>query len=130
MIKKETIKQFFKFAIIGVINTLINLLILYVLKEFLGINYLISEIFAFIIAATNSFILNKTWTFEEKIKFRTYSKYIKFIVVSAIALCFNLIFLYILVDHFKIWYIFAQIFATGLNLIINFSGNKLWTFKR
>ena len=125
----KTIKQFFKFGIVGVFNTLINLLVLYILTEFFGVYYLVSAFFAFIIAVTNSFILNKTWTFEEKVGHKVYSRYFKFIVISLIALIFNLILLYVLVEYFKIWYMLAQLIGVILNLIINFLGNKLWAFK-
>jgi len=126
----KTVKQFLKFAIVGVINTLINLLVLYVLTEFLGIYYLISAVFAFVVAVTNSFILNKIWTFQEKIGHRAYSRYFKFLIISLTALIFNLLLLYILVEYFNIWYMLAQLIGVVLNLIINFLGNKLWTFKK
>lgn len=132
MLKREsvkTIRQLFRFGVVGVLNTLINLLVLYILTEFFGVYYLVSAIFAFIVAVTNSFILNKIWTFEEKIKHKVYSRYFKFIIISLIALIFNLALLYLLVEYFKIWYMLAQLIGVVLNLIINFLGNKLWTFK-
>ena len=127
--KKEVFNQAFKFAIVGVINTLINLVVLYIFTEFLGIYYLVSAIFAFIVANINSFLLNKIWTFKENIKHKAASRYIKFVVVSVIALVVNLIFLYAAVEYFKLWYMFAQVLAVILNFLINFFGNKIWTFR-
>ena len=127
--KKEVFNQAFKFAIVGVINTLINLAVLYIFTEFLGIYYLVSAIFAFIVANINSFLLNKIWTFKENIKHKAASRYIKFVVVSVIALVVNLIFLYAAVEYFKLWYMFAQVLAVILNFLINFFGNKIWTFR-
>jgi len=126
--KKRSLGQFIKFSIVGGVGTLINIAILYILTEFFNIYYLISAIFAFIVALTNNFILNKIWTFEEKLKEGALRKYIKFFTISVIALTVNLSFLYIFVEYFKIWYIFAQFLAILITLIINFSGNKLWTF--
>ena len=130
IIKKEGLNQFIKFALVGVINTLVNLAVLYILTDIFGIYYLISAIFAFLIAVTNSFILNKLWTFKESISYKTSSRYIKFVLISVIALVINLITLYILVEYYAIWYIYAQIIGVCSNLIINFFGNKLWTFKK
>jgi len=130
IIKKEGLNQFIKFALVGVINTLVNLAVLYILTDIFGIYYLISAIFAFLIAVTNSFILNKLWTFKESISYKTSSRYIKFVLISVIALVINLIILYILVEYYAIWYIYAQIIGVCSNLIINFFGNKLWTFKK
>jgi len=121
--------QFMKFAFVGFIGTIINLLILYTFTEFFGIYYLLSAIFAFLIAATNNYILNKIWTFNEKIKQNFISKYIKFLSVSIFALVFNLIFLYIFTELAGIYYLISQVLAIGIVLIINFLGNKIWIFK-
>jgi dolichol-phosphate mannosyltransferase len=127
--ERKNIIQFFKFAIIGVINTLINLLCLYVFTEFFHIYYLISAVMAFLFAVTNSFILNKIWTFKEKISYNSKTKYIKFMIISIIALMINLLVLYILTDIFHIYYLISQIIAIVLSLWINFFGNKIWTFR-
>ena len=127
--KRRMYKQFFKFVIVGIINTLINLLILYILTEFFGVYYMLSAVIAFLFAVTNSFLLNKTWTFEEYIKYKIKYKYIQFIIISIIALVINLILLYILVEYFDIWYMAAQIVGVLSNLLVNFIGNKLWTFR-
>ncbi|MEM0465386.1 MAG: glycosyltransferase family 2 protein [Candidatus Pacearchaeota archaeon] len=126
--KKNIIYEFFKFAFIGGIGTLINISILYYLTEKFKIYYLLAAIFSFFIAMTFNFFLNKIWTFKEKIKSNIKKKYIKFFAVSITALLVNLFFLYIFTELMKIYYIISQIMAIGIALIINFLGNKLWTF--
>jgi len=128
--KKEDVRQFFKFALVGVVNTLINLVVLYVLTDFFKIYYLTSAILAFLVAVTNSFFLNKIWTFKENIRDKAVKKYSKFFVVSLIALLVNLTFLYIFTDVFHVYYLLSQIIAIGISLWVNFLGNKLWTFKK
>lgn len=128
--KKEVLNQFVKFSLVGVINTSINLIVLYALTEYFHIYYIISAVFAFLAAVTNSFLLNKTWTFKENIAYKASLKYFKFIIISVTALLINLIVLYVLVEYFKIWYIYAQLIGIVSNLIINFLGNKLWTFSK
>jgi putative flippase GtrA len=128
--EKKVIIQFFKFAVVGGINTLINMGVLFIFTEYFKIYYLISAIFAFMVAVTNSFILNKIWTFKEDIKERVAKKYSKFFIISIIALLVNLFFLFLLTDVFKLYYLISQIIAICLSLWINFFGNKLWTFKR
>lgn len=129
MRKKEDLIQFLKFIIIGVINTFVNLFVFYVFMEIIGVYYMASAVIAFMFAVTNSFILNKTWTFQEHLGYKTSSKYFKFIIISIIALIFNLILLYVLVEYFAVSPMIAQISGVFLNLLINFSGNKLWTFR-
>jgi dolichol-phosphate mannosyltransferase len=67
-------------------------------------------------------------TFKEKFVHKPFSKYAKFFAVSLIALAFNLLFLFIFTEYFKIYYLLSQLIAIALAMIINFLGNKLWTF--
>jgi len=128
--KKNVIKEFVKFGVVGGIGTLVNIAILYLLTEKIGVYYLISAIFSFIIAMSSNFILNKVWTFKENIKLGIGKKYLQFGLVSVSALLVNLFFLYIFTEIFGIYYIISQILAIGIALIINFFGNKIWTFSK
>jgi len=128
--KKSITWEFFKFVVVGGIGTFVNVLILYLLTEKVGIYYLFSAIISFIVAMTNNFILNKIWTFKENMKFNAGKKYLQFGLVSLSALLVNLIFLYIFTEIFGIYYIISQILAIGIALIINFLGNKIWTFSK
>ena len=126
---KAFIKQGLKFAFIGAIGTFVNLSILYILTEIYGIQYIISESIAFGIALSNNYILNKVETFEEDIQEKAMGKGIKFAIICIIAFLVNLIVLFILVEYFSIFYLFAEILAIGCAFIINFMGNRFWTFR-
>ena len=128
--KKNVIKEFVKFGVVGGIGTLINIAILYLLTEKAGVYYLISAIFSFIVAMSSNFILNKIWTFKENVKLGIGKKYLQFGLVSVSALLVNLFFLYIFTEILGIYYIISQILAIGIALIINFLGNKIWTFSK
>ena len=65
--KKNILNEFLRFVIVGGVGTLVNLLILYLLTERLGVYYIISAIFSFIVAMSSNFFLNKIWTFKEKV---------------------------------------------------------------
>lgn len=128
--KNNVINEFIRFTIVGGIGTIINLAILYSFTEFLNIFYIISAIIAFIVAATNNFIFNKIWTFKEEIRDKIFLKYTQFFVVSVIALLVNIFFLYVFTEYLGIYYLISQLIAIGISLIINFLGNKLWTFQK
>ncbi len=127
---KKITSEFFKFAFVGLLGTILNLVVLYSLTEFLQIYYLLSAIVAFVVSATHNFILNKIWTFKENMKDRITSKYLKFFSVSVVALLVNLFFLRVFTESLGIYYMVSQVLAIGMALIINFLGNKMWTFKK
>jgi putative flippase GtrA len=123
------IYQFFKFAIVGVVNTLINLAVFFILTDVFGVYYMFSAIFAFMVAVTNSFIMNSLWTFNYKISYNPAKKYSKFFIVSVLALIVTLVLLYFFTESLKIHYLISQVFAIFFSLGINFLGNKFWTFR-
>ncbi len=128
LISRSFITQMIKFAIVGALGTLVNISILYILTEIFNIYYIISEIFAFFISGLNNYIFNKIWTFSENLEAEAIKKYFKFIIISLISLLVNLGVLFILVEVYLIWYIYAEIGAIFCAFLINFFGNKVWTF--
>lgn len=65
--KKKTMLQFFKFVIFSAFGALIQLGIVFYLTETQNMPYYLSLIFAVLTAAFGNFILNKKYTFKEKI---------------------------------------------------------------
>jgi len=124
------LKQYFKFIIVGFIGVIINLSILFIFTEVFIMFYLFSEIIAFLIAITHNYIINKIWTFEEKLLESSIQKYFKYLSVSCIGLGVNLLILFCLVEIYFLWYIFAEIIATSISSIVNFFGNNFFTFRK
>ena len=141
-----------KFAVVGAINTMIDVIILNALV-FLGFattiiifgqKFLIANIISVAAAMVNSFILNKQWTFKSADKENIYLEIIKFFAITIIgmfvihqlifnALYFNLPFIssiIVSIVHFvKLNGIFPDEFV-----VLNFSkaiaifGSLIWNF--
>ncbi|MGQ4872929.1 MAG: GtrA family protein [Promethearchaeia archaeon] len=127
---KSILKELFKFAIVGFLGALVNLLLLYIFTEYLKIYYLISEIIAIIIATIHNYLLNKLWTFKEKLDMKIITKFLKYCITSGISLILNIAILYYLVEYWNLWYFYAAIIAIACTFIWNFFSNKYWTFKK
>ena len=89
----NTKQQIGKFAIVGVINTLVDVVILNILV-FLGFTaafvilnqqFLAANIISVAVAMINSFILNKQWTFRAE-EGNIYLQIVKFLVVTIIGM--------------------------------------------
>ncbi|WP_316506718.1 glycosyltransferase family 2 protein [Nitrosopumilus sp.] len=93
--------------------------------------YLHANVIGIIASITTNFILNKTWTFNDKdfgIK-KTISQYGKFAMFSSLGALVQLGMVYFLVDSNDISYPFALILAVITAAFGNFVLNKKWTFK-
>lgn len=138
------IKQFSKFFIVGIINTGIDFAILNLEMAVTGINsgtpIILFNIVSFSIAVINSYYLNKFWTFEDKKADGAQAsvKMTQFIGVSLVGLTINSLVIYTFIQVVPImfglsslvWANIAKVIATGVSLIWNFVGYKLWVFKR
>lgn len=67
---RETGIQLLKYAVIGVLNTLITLVVFYILNTRLGLSYGISNVVGYIFGVINSFLWNRNWVFKTKNDFR------------------------------------------------------------
>jgi dolichyl-phosphate beta-glucosyltransferase len=119
---------FLRYSIVGVLGTAIDVGSLYVFVNFLNIPIMFATGIAFLLAVTNNFFLNKTWTFKHPSK--NYRKlYIKFLSIALVGLSLTLSSMYILVYPLAMNYIIAKLLTSLIVLTWNFLGNKLWTFQ-
>ena len=117
-------KHAFQYYLVGASGVLVNLGILYALKEYAGLWYLLSSAIAIYTSMTTNFILNKTWTFKGSMaKQRTLFMYSKFIGISLVGMLIQLGFNYIFVDKLSMYYLLAAlisiVIASGVNFVLN-----------
>ena len=77
----------------------------------------------------NNYLLNKKWTFKEQFREDLVKKYFLYSLISVLSLIINLLILFVIVEFYDIWYIFAEIIAIMCSFLVNFFGNKILTFK-
>jgi len=121
-------KRPIKYLIAGGTAAVVDLSLLYFFTSFLGIWYLFSACLAFAGAFFVSFFLQKFWTFRDNDKERMYKQMTVYLFVALTNLIINAVFMFILVDGFKIWYMFAQLMASGLIAVESYLVYKTFIF--
>jgi len=122
--------QFIRFSVVGLINTLIDFLVYFGLTRaisWFGEYYLAANALSFVAASTNSFFLNKNWTFGNQKKDR--GQYFKFIAVVAFTLLLSEVVLFFLVNRLGIYDLFAKILVLIVSVVSNFFLSKFMVFK-
>ncbi|MCF7973032.1 MAG: GtrA family protein [Phycisphaerae bacterium] len=120
--------QFIKFSLVGLLNTAIHYGIFYVTYQYMGLYHLLASTVGFCFAVSNSYIINKYWTFKTRGS-KKRREFAKFVIVNLITLSINLGSMALLVERFGMDPRTAQLASIGLTLSINFLGNKFWTFR-
>ncbi|NQV32311.1 MAG: GtrA family protein [Phycisphaeraceae bacterium] len=110
-------------------NTAIHYGIFYVTYTYMGLYHLLASTLGFGFAVTNSYIVNKYWTFKTRGS-KKRREFAKFIIVNLVTLSINLGSMALLVEQCGMDPRIAQLASIGLTLSINFLGNKFWTFRQ
>ncbi len=126
--KRRGVRQFIKFALVGISSTVIDWGIYLVLTRFLGIYYLMAKILSFSIAVINSYIWNRRWTFRSNDP-QKLREFIKFLIIAFVGVILNTLIMYIVVDFIRLSDIYGLFFASAIVMFWNFTANKYYTFK-
>ncbi|OIK15654.1 polysaccharide biosynthesis protein GtrA [Bacillus sp. MUM 116] len=129
--------SFIRFIMVGVLNTIVGLSVMYLLLHAFHLSYWISTFIGNSVGAVVSFFLNRSFTFKSN---NTVSKSaIRFIIV--ILCCYfisydlakNLVSAVLYSNHFfsgKITTDMAVLVGTGLYTVLNYLGQKLFVYSK
>ncbi len=116
-----------RYGMVGVVGTIIDVGLLYLLVEFAHFPILSAATLSFCAAVANNFFMNKYWTFKNREK-KSLRQSLKFLATALVGLALNNLILSLLIFVFHIWYVFAKLITSGIVFFWNFSANKFWTF--
>ena len=123
----ETLKQAIRYGVVGLSNTLITAVVIWVMMKMAGCSDVLSNITGYAAGVLNSFVLNKKWTFKSTIGWTRGA--VRFGVVFGICYLMQLGLLLYLNKHLTIDSYFNQLLAMAFYTVINFIMNKYYTFK-
>lgn len=125
-LNKPIVQQFLLFTGIGAIGTAGHYVTLVVLVETLHFAPLPASTLGFIVGALINYFLNYHYTFASTRSHR--DTMIKFGIVALVGAIANSAVMHVALTWLGLYYLLAQILATIIVLVWNFSVNKLWTF--
>ncbi|HCS93869.1 MAG TPA: GtrA family protein [Bavariicoccus seileri] len=121
---KKLIEQLMKFGVVGVIASLIDFGVLYVLTEYLGINYLVSSTISFLASVIFNYILSVKWVFVTAKTNKT-KELLLFTILSAVGLVINNLLMWVFVEKAGVYYMLAKVIATVVVMLYNFISRKI-----
>lgn len=155
--KKESLRQVGRFVLVGGFNTLFDwgilILSIFVFRKYLTIDskdiifsvfsvaviyYSLYKAISFVLAAANSYVWNKLWTFQQRTTESIGKEFTQFFIVTIIGFLINV---GIASGIFKFigpwgplnsdqWAIAAAVFATVISMVWNFLGYKFIVFDK
>lgn len=126
---KTSIIQLIKFNFVGIMNTLIDMGVLYLLTTFGNLDSLAAKPLSYACGIINSFIMNKLWIFRHKKQSFNGPELLKFLTVNGITLGLSMAALKAMEVYLGIAPAMGNMFVVGIALVINFTLYKFWVFK-
>ena len=141
---KQTAGQFLKFAVVGVINTLVDFAVFQTLNLLLGWVYA-AQVAGFTCGVVNSYLWNSNWTFRKE-RTKSLREMALFLLVNLLSLGVSLGVIWLCREVFGVtnawaaeWMpkalagfvkgdTIAKLIATCFSIVVNYVGNKLLVF--
>ena len=120
------LRQFVRFAGVGCMSAIGHYGLLILLVQVAHADAVLASAAGALLGAVINYFLNYHFTFQSSKKH--HESIAKFIVVAAVGLGLNTLFMWIMVNLLGLHYLLSQVATTGLVLIWSFVGNRFWTF--
>lgn len=116
--------QIFKFVIVGGIATLIDFILLFVFKEVVHLQVIISNTLSFCISLIYNYIASVRWVFDVNRDKDPKKNFLIFLIFSIIGLAINDLIMYLLIN--KLSTFISKIIATAIVMVFNFITRKMF----
>ncbi len=113
-------QRLLRYLVAGSTAAAVDLCLIYLLTDRAGLHYLWSAAIAFAAAFFVSFLLQKFWTFEDTATDRMHIQMTMYFFIAIGNLFVNTALMFAFVDWLGMWYLFAQVLASGLIAIESF----------
>ena len=122
--------RIFRFAVIGTLNAMIVAIIVWIMMDVLDINYMLSNVTAYIMAQIHNFVWCKYWVFPtENKKSNTWRQVLLFSIAFGMAYGSQFLCLIAMVEGVSLNEYLAQFLGLFIYGGVNFVMNKRVTFK-
>ena len=121
--------QAVKFGSVGVLNTVVDAVLYFVLTRWLGFSAfrILAKGISYGVGVLNSFYWNKSWTFQSKTN--TWAILVPFVLSNLVALIINGGVMHLCLNVLKLHEVLSLVLATGTALVWNFTVSKFLIFK-
>ena len=117
--------QFFRYAFIGGIATIIDWSTLFILTDIVSIHYLFSACFSFLVGLIVNFLLSKLMVFKaEEAKVNGVLEFVAYAIIGAVGLGLTELIMLGFTVFLKLHYMMSKVIATVMTLVWNYIARK------
>ncbi len=123
-LSKDTVKQFSKFAVVGITSLAVDYILLLVLVELLHVDFLIATSASFLASVVVNYSLSMRYVFSRRDDLSRKREFTIFAVLSAVGLGLNDLFMFVGVAVLSIGYQVMKLISTFMVTWYNFFSRR------
>lgn len=123
-LSKDTVKQFSKFAVVGITSLAVDYILLLVLVELLHVDFLIATTASFLASVVVNYFLSMRYVFSRRDDLSRKREFTIFAVLSAVGLGLNDLFMFVGVAVLSIGYQVMKLISTFMVTWYNFFSRR------
>lgn len=128
---KSQLKELISYGFFGVLTTIVNMGVFYILDSLLGVQYLYANAIAIIISILFAYVTNKLFVFSSKTESfkETLNEFFKFIGARLLTGGIDMLTMWALVDGLTLDTNLAKLLTQFVVMVLNYVFSKLFIFK-
>lgn len=123
-LSKDTVKQFSKFAVVGITSLAVDYILLLVLVELLHVDFLIATSASFLASVVVNYFLSMRYVFSRRDDLSRKREFTIFALLSAVGLGLNDLFMFVGVAVLSIGYQVMKLISTFMVTWYNFFSRR------
>lgn len=124
---KNSQTQILKFLVIGLSSTLLDLFLLFLLKEKIHLSAVTALYFNQIVVILYNFLLNKYWSFQSKQM--VWQQFVRYLILVLFNYLMSVFLMYLFHEILDFNYLLVRIFSICLMFSLNFFMYKHWVYR-
>ncbi|MBL0339478.1 MAG: GtrA family protein [Bacteroidetes bacterium] len=124
VLKNETFVQALKYFIVGGFCTVLDFALLYILTNFVGINYLTSSVISYMSGTFLNYYLCTFWIFKHRAIENRKHEFLYYVVITGIGLVINTALIYCFTEFLGLFLMLSKLLSTFVTYWWNFLARK------
>lgn len=125
-------KEPLAYVVFGILTTVVNIAVYYLMADVMKIHYLLANIIAWICSVLFAFLTNKIWVFESRL---WQGKIVlaemgSFFLARAATGVMDMLLMWMLVDIAAVEEMIAKVAVNVLVIVLNYVASKQWIFRK
>lgn len=124
ILQNETLVQALKYFIVGGICTVLDLVMLFALTNYMGMNYVYSSVISFMSGTILNYYLCIWWIFKVRVVEKRHHEFLYYLIITGIGLGINTLVIWGMTEYAEFHFMASKLVAIFITYWWNFGARK------